>query len=340
MKDKRPAILWYVGDWRKDSGVQALDYEARGVWFELIQFMYESERRGYLTLNGKKYPDEALAQALGLPLEKTKQILTKILDYGVASKNDQGVMYCRRMVRDADLSQKRAESGKKGGKKSVAVKNTKQILIDFEATDQAKYEANIQAILEYEIEYKFFEIEKIENWKVSIFLRFYLDFPGEKDDREASWLSFDGSVREPRDITRYLIALGNYKELFLADHKGGKFNRRLKNASTWFRQWTEYEDQGPHNWETEKAARERAKVNQEGDEIFQAFENRYQDKDHPSYIGPLERMMARVVELQAKGYPYAEGLKHQLAEKINELREKHDKPEDDNTPGEETRLQG
>ena len=62
MTDKCPSLQWYPGDWRKDPGVQALDYESRGVWFEILMLMFESSTRGKLMLNGNPMPDEALAR--------------------------------------------------------------------------------------------------------------------------------------------------------------------------------------------------------------------------------------------------------------------------------------
>jgi hypothetical protein len=124
---KRPAIQFYPGDWRKDPGVQALDFHDRGVWFEIICLMHESEERGVLILNGKPMPDEALARLLGLDNQTLKQTISRLLDYGVASRRDEdGALICRRMVRDEKLSEIRREAGKKGGNPSLLNQNTKQ----------------------------------------------------------------------------------------------------------------------------------------------------------------------------------------------------------------------
>lgn len=113
---KLPAIQWYPGDWKKDPGIQALDYHHRGVWWEIIQMMHESERRGVLLLNGKAMPDEALAHALGLPVDLLKQNLTTLLTYGVTSREPAtGALVCRRMVRDENLRKIRKNCGKLGG---------------------------------------------------------------------------------------------------------------------------------------------------------------------------------------------------------------------------------
>jgi hypothetical protein len=77
--------------------------------------MFESEQRGKLILNGKAMPDEALARLLGLDKQRLTSILTVLLDYGVASRDEQGALVNRRMVKDEELRQVRAACGSMGG---------------------------------------------------------------------------------------------------------------------------------------------------------------------------------------------------------------------------------
>ncbi len=129
MAEKLPALQFYTGDWRKDPGVQALDYFERGVWFEILCIMHESDARGKLMLNGKKMPDEALARLLGLDNQKVNQILTKLLEYGVArAEPETGVIFNKRMVEDEKLRQTRREAGKMGG--NPVLLNQKQTTTD------------------------------------------------------------------------------------------------------------------------------------------------------------------------------------------------------------------
>lgn len=115
-KDKLPSFQFYPGDWRKDSGVQSLSFHDRGVWFEIILFMHESEERGVLLLNGKPMPEEALARLLGLDKQNLTTTLTTLTTYGVAKvRQSDGAIYCERMVREEHIRKVRAESGKKGG---------------------------------------------------------------------------------------------------------------------------------------------------------------------------------------------------------------------------------
>ncbi len=123
---KLPSLQFYPGDWKRDAGVQALNYEERGVWFELLMIMFEASPRGKLTFsNGTPIPECAVASMLGLDNQKYNQILSKLLKFGVASKEeDTGIIYCRRMVRDAELSKKRAEAGKMGGNPNLLKQNS------------------------------------------------------------------------------------------------------------------------------------------------------------------------------------------------------------------------
>jgi uncharacterized protein YdaU (DUF1376 family) len=115
-----PHIQFYVGDWRKDLGIQTLSFYHRGVWFELLMLMHCSEQRGKLVLAGKPMPNAALARLLGLSQQETQDALAAILDSGVASKDEAGFVYCRRMVREEDLRKTRKQAGSIGGSKTAS----------------------------------------------------------------------------------------------------------------------------------------------------------------------------------------------------------------------------
>lgn len=121
---KLPSLQFYPGDWRKDVGVQSLTFHDRGVWFEMLMLMHESERRGFLLLGGSPMPEDALARILGLDKQNLTTTLTTLLSSGVASKDAEvGALICRRMVRDENLRQIRAQAGKKGGNPALLKQN-------------------------------------------------------------------------------------------------------------------------------------------------------------------------------------------------------------------------
>jgi hypothetical protein len=111
-----PAFQFYPADWRKDPGVQSLDYETRGIWWEIICLLHESDQRGVLLLNGNPMPEEALCRLLGLDNQKLTTAITTLLTYGVAKRRESdGALYSKRMVSDEKLRQIRKEAGSKGG---------------------------------------------------------------------------------------------------------------------------------------------------------------------------------------------------------------------------------
>jgi len=117
-KHDLPAMMWYWGDWFKASDVQALPRDVRCTWFEMIGRMHESKEYGYLLLNGKAPTDEMLAQMLGYGsnTDLLNQHLNLMDNYGVYSRREQdGAIYCRRMLHDAKVREERRKSGRKGG---------------------------------------------------------------------------------------------------------------------------------------------------------------------------------------------------------------------------------
>jgi len=98
---KLPAIQFYPGDWRKDVGVQSLNYFDRGVWLEMLLLMHDSPVRGKLMLGNGAMSDEALARILHIETETLKKTLSTLLECGVTERETRtGALINRRMLRD------------------------------------------------------------------------------------------------------------------------------------------------------------------------------------------------------------------------------------------------
>jgi uncharacterized phage protein (TIGR02220 family) len=139
---KLPALHFYVGDWRKSLDVQSL-YHDRGVWLEMLCFMFDSEQRGKLIRKGKAIPDDDIFRLLGLDNQIGATTLTALLESGVASRDpDTGAIMSRRMVRDESLRKVRSEVGKLGGNPDLLKqKPTKGVIQIHE--DEIEYEGAI-----------------------------------------------------------------------------------------------------------------------------------------------------------------------------------------------------
>lgn len=145
---KLPAFQFYPADWRADIGIQSLSFHDRGVWFEILCLMHQSEERGRLVLNGRPMSDEALSRALGLPVDELTATLERLLDYGVATRDDDGALVNRRMLRDEAVRRMRAEAGRRGGQKETVNIDNIEEEADDEQSDESvacNGEANTQA---------------------------------------------------------------------------------------------------------------------------------------------------------------------------------------------------
>jgi len=118
---KLPAVMFYTGDWLKEPTLRATSLAARGLWIDMLCFMHESPRRGYLMLT-KEVPMQAshLARAAGTDLDTCETLLEELEANGVLSVVEieaVGDAYAsRRMVRDETTRQKLSEAGKRGGR--------------------------------------------------------------------------------------------------------------------------------------------------------------------------------------------------------------------------------
>jgi len=116
-QDKNPWTKWYWQDWLADTGVRASSLAAQGLWINMLAIMAKSEKRGYLMINGKQIESKTLAKLLGEPEDLINDLLSELEQNGVFSRDENGTIFCRRMVREAEISEIRAKCGRLGGRK-------------------------------------------------------------------------------------------------------------------------------------------------------------------------------------------------------------------------------
>ena len=116
MSDKRaPWLKWYPADWRADPRLRMCSLAARGLWIEMLGFMHEAERYGFLLIAGLAPSLEELAMLIGAPAPLVRKALSELEGRGVFSRDDDGVIYSRRMVRDKAQADRDRDNGKGGG---------------------------------------------------------------------------------------------------------------------------------------------------------------------------------------------------------------------------------
>ncbi len=104
MATKLPAIQFYPGDWLRDH-VAGCSLAAQGLWLRMLILMHDCERYGYLAMNGAPIPSDSIARRCGCTPDQYATLLAELTAHGVPGVSQDGTIYSRRMVRDA---QKRA----------------------------------------------------------------------------------------------------------------------------------------------------------------------------------------------------------------------------------------
>lgn len=112
---KRPSFQFYPADWRKDAELQSCSIAARGLWVEMLCIMHESSLYGHLAINGKPMTAAQLGRLVGESEKAIKALLDELEGAGVFSTSDGGCIFSRRMVKDEEVRNIKAEAGK-GGK--------------------------------------------------------------------------------------------------------------------------------------------------------------------------------------------------------------------------------
>jgi hypothetical protein len=115
MADKLPYFPFYADDWLSDEKLRACSSASIGLWIDMLCLMHKNDRRGYLQLNGKPVTAAQLARMTGRATDEVSQQLAELMDAGVPSATEDGILYSRRMVRDERVRQVRSVAGKKGG---------------------------------------------------------------------------------------------------------------------------------------------------------------------------------------------------------------------------------
>lgn len=111
--------------------------ECVGLWFLLFNQMARSKRKGFLcdlVDTRKPMSPYDLAKLTGRSASVVLLVMNVLLERNLFSKNDQGIVYSRGLVRKEELRLVRSKAGKKGGLRSqvllkqIVEQNTEQTL--------------------------------------------------------------------------------------------------------------------------------------------------------------------------------------------------------------------
>lgn len=115
-EDDRPSFPFFVKDWLTDTGLALCGPIEKGIWIDMLCYMFTSPVRGaMLNPDGSIMDRKTMARLLRVDEKCLKNALGKLMANGVARKLENGMIVNWRMyAKDKDLSQKRREAGMKG----------------------------------------------------------------------------------------------------------------------------------------------------------------------------------------------------------------------------------
>ncbi len=162
-----PYLPLYVQDFLTDEKLCECSAEATGVYIRLMCILHKSDTYGKILLqqkykqNGSKSTSkfENFASKLSRQMPYDAELIARALEELCAENViciEEDCLYQKRMVKDSELSEKRAKSGSKGGSVNKAPvlpeQNTKQNGSKSTSKTPSKTEANSENEIENEIE--------------------------------------------------------------------------------------------------------------------------------------------------------------------------------------------
>lgn len=112
------ATTWskfFWADWLSDTALRRCSAAARGLWMDMLCIAAQAAPYGYLAEGDEPIPLEEIARLSGVSLKSARRLLDELERRRVLSRDDRGRIFCRRMVRDAEASQRARRDGGKGG---------------------------------------------------------------------------------------------------------------------------------------------------------------------------------------------------------------------------------
>lgn len=136
-----PWSKFFWSDYDADEGLRVCSLAAQGLWMRMLCLMARATPKGELRIGGEPCSVSDLSKLVGESEETVAALLNELTRRGVYSATRTGVIFSRRMRKDAEISRKRAESGKKGGIASIGNKTINRVCL---SKIQAKGEAKLK----------------------------------------------------------------------------------------------------------------------------------------------------------------------------------------------------
>lgn len=111
--DRKPYLKFFPQAWFGDTALRGCSAAARGLWTDLLMVMHQDgEPYGYLARGDDPIPDDELAKLCGVSLALYRRLLVELEERKVFSRDVQGRVYSRKMVRDGQRAREQEDHGR------------------------------------------------------------------------------------------------------------------------------------------------------------------------------------------------------------------------------------
>jgi len=121
MTEHRWSKFWWA-DYEGDDALRVVSLAAQGLWMRMLCAMHKGTPYGHLTINGRAPTVRQIGILASVSEGKTEKLMQELEKSGVFSRTETGVIFCRRMVRDREISERGQQDGKRGGNPTLKAK--------------------------------------------------------------------------------------------------------------------------------------------------------------------------------------------------------------------------
>lgn len=105
-----------------DAGVRRSSLSARGLWIDMLCIAAQADPIGYLTVKKVPLTVKDIARMVGESEPETETLIAELERNGVFSRDRNGTIFSRRIVRDVKKARTAQNNGKLGGNPSIGNK--------------------------------------------------------------------------------------------------------------------------------------------------------------------------------------------------------------------------
>lgn len=112
MSERLPYMPMYWSEYVNHPPLRLCSPLGRALWPDILKICWEATPRGHFLLDGKQPTMPDFAKLTALPLDAVAAGMLELEAKGVFSRTSEGVIFCRRMVREEEARKAKAEKAR------------------------------------------------------------------------------------------------------------------------------------------------------------------------------------------------------------------------------------